>query len=337
MVSLWRQALEGQERCVKLLRSPLGKAMIAQYYETNPQLTQLGGGDPRRILAATRQIAEAFTSRLIRSLQKAEPIVVSDEIMRAIMTAPVSFETEEVYHPDRVPLREGFVWLEDWLGIAPPPDKKKWDEYISSQYSVFEHFRVRALSFGAVFQLAMNPRTGQVTEGGEISDLGIVAYGNHLPPGHPERDTFLLPFVIDTWRREESHLERLDRLVALHPERHDILLQVTPTLTLGRLWKYMSQRILVVAPTEPVGRKQYKLAARLDTKGTVQIIQWRRAEYARNPDHRSEHRDWSCWWTVKSHTRRYKSGKVVTVKSYVKGDRSKPFKYPNHTVHVVNR
>lgn len=91
-------------------------------------------------------------------------------------------------------------------------------------------------------------------------------------------------------------------------------------------WKMLQERMELESPE--IDRYAVQRAERRDINPEVRVVQWRKVQYQYPADHEPSAVDWSCHWQVKSHQRRYKSGKVVTVRPYIKGDRTKPFRAP---------
>lgn len=103
--------------------------------------------------------------------------------------------------------------------------------------------------------------------------------------------------------------------------------------------RWMSDR-LTVSPghIERHRRKQLAREGRTDPPPDVKIIELRARETApRDPNAPAGHIEFAFRFPVRKHPRRLKSGKVITVKSYVKGPKDKPLRVPTHTVYAVTR
>lgn len=100
-------------------------------------------------------------------------------------------------------------------------------------------------------------------------------------------------------------------------------------------WRYMLKPAEVLT-TPTIDKAARKTAQKHNTTNRVQIMVWRKPVPQTHEGPPGEI-DWSCRWPVREHIRRYKSGKVVTIKSYVKGPPDKPMKELTPRIHVVDR
>ena len=116
----------------------------------------------------------------------------------------------------------------------------------------------------------------------------------------------------------------------------DQAMHIWPTAFLAILFDLLQQRILVYGGSG-VERAARRQAERAGINPTVQVVEWRKADYRYPEGHIPRQIDWRCQWSVKEHVRRYKSGKTVTVRPYIKGPENKPFKLPNERVHQIRR
>lgn len=106
--------------------------------------------------------------------------------------------------------------------------------------------------------------------------------------------------------------------------------------TLYRLFLLMHQEIIRWGGVG-LNREERRDAEREKLRPRVQLITWRKAQYKYPEGHIPVPKNWSCRWSVRPHYRRYKSGKVIAIKSYIKGPADRPFRERVTQAHQVIR
>jgi hypothetical protein len=335
MTSAWRQAVDGRARCIRAAKDPRSLRIHESYYASSPTLRRRVDGDWKQMLRLTTSAGAAFSRNLQSLLPQAELMLVSKEIADRVDEGLRNMHpaVNRVFRSELVPFSPGLVWFEEPMSIyindedLPPGIALKQTDFTLVGI-FFHHADIRFLG-----DATPGYAPGDTTRG-----LGVVAwlsnYGGMLMDTPPD---YIAPLTLESCPYGWSAAERFSRLLTLAPDRNDGLLQSWVMEFLWGLFEYMQQRLLVTEPTTTENKAQLRDLRRLDYNPTVQIVRWRKESREYDPDHEPAEVEWSCHWRVKQHTRRYKSGKVVTIKPYLKGDRSKPFKQPNLTVNVVDR
>jgi hypothetical protein len=332
MTSTWRTALEARGNVIRSLKSQAALDVTANYFQTMSSLA-LQVPDPIMRLKTTERMARLWTERETRAVMRAEPILVESRIMDYVCDLTPNLllgiqGLEGTYHPDILPIQEGLVVFEEPI------------EFRDTANHRFAPFVLDALCYGPTHAVSVQNEPGGVrinTQGhGMRVALGVCAYcssyGNLTPP-----DGTLLPMILEGWFTGETNVERGRRLARIDPDRTDIALHLAPIYLLMRLFRYMQQP-LVVEHQGPPHKGAAKEARRLNVNPNLQVVRWRKeAPRPYDPEHIPVLVDWSCHWQVKQHVRRYKSGKTVVIKPYIKGNRERPFKQPNMIVNMVER
>ncbi len=339
MTSAWRQAINGRAQCIRSAKNIISTELHERYYSSSRALFQATQGNPLKTMLAARQTARLFTTSLVKNLSECEPIFLDKATFERVDAetrtgSPLKLSGNNVYSPERIPIPRGLLWLEEAPQISIEPKDNPPGVNVPQT-----NFTLAALYFGPTVSYTRKPGDHQLKRNEERTGLGIVAfvsdYGDSLLNAPRE---YLAPLIIETCIYGQTLAERFTLMAVQHPDRTDLLLQVWASEFLWELFNYMQQRLVTTETSQTQHRGSLRELRRQGYMPTVQIVRWRKEEpRVTDPEHESADVAWSCHWRVKQHTRRYKSGKVVTVRPYLKGDRSKPFKQPNLIVNVVDR
>lgn len=343
--SPWREAIDGKIEVLRGLRGPGSLFSLRAYFEQAYSLTNVPA--PER----TRR-AESMALAMRRQLQdwvvSAEPFAltndIQNEIVRQVNQAggggpqPILDRAlTRTYVRTHPPVPSGFVWLHEPVAICcSPPD----EEVVSCV--------VQAILFSpASYVRAPGDHPDPTVPDPQGQSLRVVAFVDgdaaHSAWGmamHSERPRLpfgLIPVMLPYIVEGETLAEQIELLLQRYQD--DLIDQAAhawPTMFLFILFELMAQRILLWGGSG-LERDARKAAERNGLTPIVQVVTWRKADYRYPEGHIPAQIDWSCRWPVKEHTRHYKSGKTVVIKSYVKGPDGKPLKNPNQRVNLVRR
>lgn len=109
---------------------------------------------------------------------------------------------------------------------------------------------------------------------------------------------------------------------------------VAATMCFSVVSRQLLEERLHVEPAA-MDRNAVRQARREGRRSDVQVVYWRKKEYARDPNHDTKDVDWSCHWSVRSHNRRLRDGRVIKVSGHIKGDITKPYREPTALLNVV--
>lgn len=334
MRSPWRDALDGKVRVLRALVTEASHDAIGAYYSESPMLRRLVG--PDRVEAAAVQMAVEAVDGLERDIKQAEPFFLSHDVLEHVIRQMDTVATpghpllERSFRMADLPTRNGLLWF-------PKPV-----EIFLRAGSNEVACTARALYFGPAYRAGSIGQDRRLQLRSDPAVLGTVAFleADRTPfvadLGHRGA---LLPFVAPfchegTTLRE--HLANQRYADGREADEIDIALNSWQRVFVVALFDLLERKVLLHGGSG-LERDARKAAQRAGFSPSVQVVTWAKAEYQYPEGHVPKAVDWRCQWVVREHVRRYKSGKVVTVKAYVKGPDDKPFHAPVDRIHVVRR
>lgn len=346
--SPWREAIDGKIEVLRGLRGRGALLSLQVYFTQANSLANL----PRK---ERSQRANRMALEMRRQLQElvtlAEPFALTNDIQNEIVrlvnqaggTTPnpiLDRALTRVYARTNPPVPSGFVWLHEPVAVCVTESERV-------------ACVVRAILFTpASYVRAPKDHPDPTVPNPQGQSLRIVAFidgddrhsawGMALSEDDPINDRITVPFglipvMLPYIVEGETIGSQMEGILARYQD--DLVDQTThcwPTMFLFTLFEMMAQKILLWGGSG-LERDARKAAERAGLKPIVQVVTWRKAEYRYPEGHIPNPPLWSCRWPVKEHVRRYKSGKVVTIRSHVKGPPDKPLKNPNQRVNLVRR
>lgn len=343
--SPWRDALDGQIKVLRELRRDsaiIHLARTADTLETRNALTnKLQRADFQ--IEVGRSISEAL-EKLIR---EAEPVYLSYDIFQELdrrierEMAQNELRTPVLTHA-MLPIKAGYI---DFglrhLELRDIPNPAEEQGTLS----------IKGIYFGARYQVEINRSSNlpgrweievRSDDGDRMHGMGIVVFLDARASGFIQmtRDfgDHLVPIPMSNWEFGKTLAEYVEELPT-GPGTNVSGMKIIAGCVgyfLQTLFILMLQRITRWGGVG-LNREEQKLAEREQVRPRVQLVTWRKANYKYPEGHIPVPKNWSCRWSVTEHYRRYKSGKVVKIKSYVKGPHDKPFRLPAQRVHQVKQ
>jgi hypothetical protein len=336
MRSPWRDAMDGKITVLRSLLTDMAHDSVAAYYSESAALRK--AVPAHRVMASAARLSTAAINALERDVRAAEPYSMTHDILSHVMRGME--EAKVVGHPllyrpfqmTDVPTTTGLIWLPGGLSVDLPGKKGA-------------VCTAKALYFGPAYRMLNVDQMASVKE--DPKTLGVVAFIDVAKTpwladtGKTGLIPFITPFVyegitldefVDARRNRDGFEERNT------PESAeiDIAMNIWPFIFLTVFMDLLRRKVLLYGGSG-LERDARREAARNRIGSTVQVGTWAKADYRYPEGHISQPIDWSCQWSVREHVRRYKSGKVVVIKPYLKGPDGKPFKLPNERAHVVRR
>lgn len=348
--SPWRDALDGHIAVLRSLRHESSTVHILSGFSL-PDMTGFypdQHNQDRLRLETARTVAEGWES-IIRD---AEPIHLTHDIKERV--AQRTYRKIDTLVEDQgndigplteamMPIRRGLIWLgHECLKVQDIPTAT------GNPYSVY----VRAIYFGDAQDLYLDllfPDGKKVVEIStyapeerQRTGMGVMifldaqrsgythmtkAYGNHL-----------VPVDLGQWYFGKTFYESVRENKAKSKYARDLtgatVLSCASYVFLHEMFMLMLQRVTRWGGVS-LNREERKAAEHEKLRPRVQLVTWRKANYHYPEGHIPVPKNWSCRWSVKPHYRRYKSGKVIEIRSYIKGPKDKPFKLPAQRIHDV--
>ena len=338
--SPWRDAIDGKVKVLRDLRGRGAKMTMAAYVQSS---SAFSGGhhstSQTDISMRAYSIAMDLLRRIHVAVQIADPIYLTHDITHEIMRRPKQKDhLNDPLDVKALPMREGFIWFPEPVAIVNGVPNDTGPEVIERD------LYIRGMYFGVGRSIhAYNADDIRTSEGQDT--LGLVIFADTHKSGWLIEDAGggpgqnwgdLIPFMCVGWKAGHSLHQRTELLVNTAPDRVDMVLQVWPYVFISRFFDLLAQRTLLIGGTA-IDRDTRKEAERNDLEAKILVVTWRKANYIYPAGHIPVPRDWSCRWSVREHTRRLKSGRIIQVKGHVKGPEHKPFKQPNINVHFVKR
>jgi len=336
MRSPWRDAMDGKIQVLRSLVTDMAHNSVAAYYSESKSLQ--AAVPAHRVQSSAARLSRAAITALERDIRAAEPYSMTNDILSHVMRT--MREANVVGHPlakrpfqmTDVPTTTGLIWLPGGLSVDMPG--KPGAVCVA-----------RALYFGPAYRMLNVDTMASVKE--DPKTLGVVAFIDVAKTpwladtGRVGLIPFITPFVyegvtleeyVEARRNRDGFEERND------PEgaEIDIAMNTWPFVFLTIFTDLLRRRVLLYGGSG-LERDARREAAKHRIGSTVQVVTWAKADYRYPEGHIPQPIDWSCQWSVREHVRRYKSGKVVVIKPYLKGPDGKPFKLPNQRAHVVRR
>jgi hypothetical protein len=346
--SPWREALDGQIRIIQTMRSLSAKLHLGQ----NADVPEVRAYYPEkeRFLEVQIKAGSALADGIETIVREAEPIYLSHDIQEAMFRAMDRLATRNDttlrLTADMLPIPRGLVWLTSgfWLKDIPSDDPK---------FPVGGVF-IRAIYFGDDVvmtmyhsQLTKTMRVDVTTDNKDKprKGMGVTLFLESQRSGYTlmteQFGNHLVPVPLGAWHYDETLDERLiaEQTIA-KPFRVNnagtMALMACSGAYLHILFTMMLQQVTRWGGVG-LNREERRDAEHERLRPRVQLITWRKAQYKYPEGHIPVPKNWSCRWPVRTHWRRYKSGKVVEIKSYVKGPPSKPFRDGTRHAHQVIR
>lgn len=371
--SPWRDALDGQLRVLRELRKPVAAIHLGVYADT-PSIQQRFP-NPGHRAQFQYTYGETLAEGIEKLVRDAEPVYLSSDIDDAVRKKidhivevqqqdratvppdPPVFDIEKYpLQADMLPIQQGLIWfhgtslsLRDIPTKGFPPSL----QYPDTEGPVY----IRAVYFGdepamVIKEHIRNP--GQyLTEcrtrdrDDPMKGMGIVVFldANKSGFSHMTREfgDHLVPVLLGYWEFglvldefiQASGPEYFDRTPGINTQGTTAMAAVVGTY-LFELFRLMLNRITLWGGVG-LDRTEQEQAQRDKLRPRVQLVTWRKAHYQYPEGHIPVPVSWSCRWEVRPHFRRYKSGKVVQINSYVKGPVDKPFREQAIRAHQVKR
>jgi hypothetical protein len=351
--SPWREALDGQIQIIRTLRSVSSMLHLGQ----NADVAEVRAAfpDPTRYAEVQARAGQSLAEGIETLVREAEPIYLSHDIQEAMYRAMDRLadrkNTRQVdpsltLTADMLPIPRGLVWLTSgfWLKDIPSDDERM------GRGAVF----VRAMYFGddIVMTMRMSPITRNTVIDVTSDDLvkprrgmGMVLFLDAQRSGYTylteQFGNHLVPVPLGAWQYGETLDEciqaedRKTRPFKVNQAGTQELMAVSGAY-LHQLFTMMLQQVTRWGGVG-LNRDERRDAERERLRPRVQLITWRKAQYKYPEGHIPVPKNWSCRWSVRPHYRRYKSGKVVEIRSYVKGPVDKPFRERVSQAHQVIR
>jgi hypothetical protein len=345
--SPWRDALDGQIQTIRTLRQPSSLLHLS---------SQLGVEELRTWMPSTEQRVEVLTKGgralaegLETLIREAEPVHLTHDIQQAIMKR-LGTMTQEQYEglvltDVMLPIPRGYLWFgPQGMEFTAPGD----DTYATSSVVV------RGIYFGDEIAVTVRPArevySGPITidvtsnnPGAIRTSMGVVVFLDSAQSGYDRLTKkfgpHIVPVPMSSWPYGLSltdavaESKSMPRAEGVKAEETLILLAMTFGY-LHALFMLMLQRVTRWGGVG-LNREERRDAEREKLRPRVQLVTWRKADYQYPEGHIPVPKNWSCRWSVTEHYRRYKSGKIVKIKSYVKGPPDRPFKLPTGRAHDV--
>jgi hypothetical protein len=353
--SPWREALDGQIQIIRTLRSISSVLHLGQNVDT-PEVRQLVP-EKERYIELQMKAGQALAEGIETVVREAEPIYLSHDIQEAMCRAmdriaAVSNEaaqeigTRMRLTADMLPIPKGLVWLTSgyWLVDVPSDDVRM------AQGAVF----IRAIYFGDDVVMSMYPspltkniRIDVTTDNADTrrNTMGMTLFLESQKSGYTylteQFGNHLVPVPLGAWPYGETLDDRINaedrtaKAVGVNSAGTKALMAVSGAY-LHILFTMMLQQVTRWGGVG-LSREERRDAEHERLRPRVQLITWRKAQYKYPEGHIPVPKNWSCRWPVRTHWRHYKSGKVVEIKSYVKGPPSKPFRDGTRHAHQVIR
>lgn len=340
--SPWRDAIDGQASVLRALKSQGTRISLHAYTEDSYTLNaRYPNPAARRVQAdrAGREMADVLAA----GVRAAEPFLLTHDIQehvtRLVNTAdgapnpPFERAMAHPYGPGDPPVvGPGFLWLDHPVSVVVADPQRTPAVVIRAiLFSPANRVRNRTL---------MEDPTAPSPDG---AGLGLTSFIDADASGWADKGrgqlSGLIPIVhpyLVEGETLEAHLADLVRRYPAAQSATDQVMHAWPTLFTAILFGLMREKVVLWGGSG-LERDARRQAERDGLKSVVQVVTWRKAEYRYPEGHVPSPPDWSCRWSVKEHVRRYKSGKVVTIKSYIKGPPSAPFKAPNERANLIRR
>jgi len=355
--SPWRDALDGQIKIMRELRRMPARIHLGRNADV-PEIRQ-AFPDPDKYAQFAVHFGGVLADALEVLVREAEPIYLAYDIHQAVTrqldqvsqipnttASPVPFDIDnEILAEEMQPILQGVLTIPgSGLRLIDVPSDT---ELPQGQVDI------KAIYFGN--EIGMNVSQDGIglyaVEGRSINTdqqrlgLGVTVFLRSQASGYDlmteEFGDHLVPVVLGTWRYGETINQWLAKeqgkikARGLNITGTQVLTAATGTY-LYILFRMMQQRITRWGGVA-LNRTESREAERERLRPRVQLITWRKANYVYPEGHIPVAKNWSCRWSVKPHIRRYKSGKVVMIDSYIKGPPGKPFRLPVQNVHQVVR
>lgn len=349
--SPWREALDGQIQIIRTMRSTSATLHLGQNADV-PEVREVVRNQTKFIELQVKA-GSALAEGIETLVREAEPIYLSHDIQEAMFRgmdrlalAGADNSVEMRLTADMLPIPRGLVWLSSgfWLRDVPSDDQKFGPGAVL----------VRAIYFGddVVMSMYRSPLTQDIqidVTSDNVNkprlamgvtlfldaqksgyDLMTTQFGNHLVP--VPLGAWRYGETLDEWLTGERSIARPLRVNAAGTQA----LSAISGAYLHRLFEMMLQQVTRWGGVG-LNREEQKAAEREKLRPRVQLVTWRKAQYTYPEGHIPVPKNWSCRWSVRPHYRRYKSGKVVEIKSYIKGPPDRPFRERVSQAHQVIR
>jgi hypothetical protein len=347
--SPWRDALDGQIKVLRELRTVTANVHLArnldvpavrEYYRDQTERAQFQ-------IRAGNILADAISTLIL----EAEPIYLGADIIKHVDRQVAGYIRRdehwweraniEALTQDMLPIPAGLLWFPTPLIIFDP-------RFPDSTISVKALYFGQEVTLTAAPSLATRTMTVEATTNEQHEQppaMGVIAFldarYSRFVNMVEEFGDHLVPVLLGGWvygktlqecMMEQRELARADKVDAAGTEI--IMAHLS-------LWLYLVFKLMLQRETRwgRVGltRDEQREALRAKVKPGVQLVTWRKAEYQYPDGHIPVPIQWSHRWQVREHYRRYRSGKVVKVRSYVKGPADLPMQAPADRVHQIVR
>lgn len=354
--SPWRDALDGQIKILRELRKESSIIHLARNADVPAAYTALP--DPEKRAQFLARAGGALAEALETLTREAEPIYLSHDILQHVQRMIDRMALREDRTHDwlsepltapMLPIPCGLIWLPGsgiLLKDVPIPDN-------SEQMVV----QIKAVYFGDPIYMSMatgltNAGQERVTidvrtneQGQSRTRMGMVAYLDARRSGFVrmshEFGDHLVPVLLGDWLYGQTLDETLQNNAGL--TKANMVNEAGTTVLIACIGAYllalfhlMLQRVTRWGGVG-LNRIEQRDAERHKLRPRVQLVTWRKANYQYPQGYIPVPKNWSCRWSVREHYRKYKSGKVVRIKSYVKGPADKEFRLPVQRAHQVKR
>lgn len=354
--SPWREALDGQIKVLRELRRQTAFVHLAKSgripeiereFKGRPDfpnfLLQFGATTADGIAALVREaepihIENDIQNEVMRRLdrmRRAKELEVLPSYVRTILEQPLT--------PAMLPIPKGLIWFSESGGLSMD-DVKTRPEWTETGKVV-----LRAVYFGEDFEARVR-RDRTVELGYHIetfSDaevgLGCIVFLDARRSGFVntvgEFGDHLVPVPLAPWTFGQGLTSVVPQSNAVARSRNvdaqgAAILTINTYTYLAVLFRMMLERITRWGGVA-LNRVEAEQAQREKLRPRVQLVTWRKANYQYPEGHIPVPKNWSCRWSVRPHYRRYKSGKVVEIKSYIKGPSDKPYRPPVIRAHDI--
>lgn len=339
--SPWRDALDGQIAILRDLRKPVSAIHLGRNIDV-PEV-RASFPNPYRRAEILVEGGKALADGLETLVREAEPIHLTHDIRQYVM---------QKIHRRASPNLD--TAIEKWSSVPalteamlPIPHGLL---YFSGGGVTLDDIVIKALMFGPPIALSMTPEFGGLrfemhTTRDKIlgPGMGVTAFLDARRSGYEnmtrEFGDHIVPVILANWEYGETLIETVHAQGKMEHALGTNVSGTTVLYTLACAYLYTLFHLMLTRITRwggvALNRTEQKEADREKLRPRVQLVTWRKANYKYPEGHIPVPKNWSCRWSVRPHYRRYKSGKVIEIKSYIKGPPNKPYRPPDTRVHDV--
>lgn len=346
--SPWRDALDGQIKILRELRRDSSIVHLGRNGDIEPVRKMYA--EKSKQVSLQLEIGKTLAEAVEILVREAEPVHMShdirqhlnrcmDRIAQHASSNPNTFDLGPLTEA-MLPIPNGLLWFGgDALRVSDVP----------SPETTVGQVHIKGIYFGNLLGLDLYSKgTGVEIEARSPSpeqrkEMGVVVFLDARPSGYTYMSQrfgdHLVPCILGGWTYGQTLNEAittnasLTKAITVNEKGTQILASVSFAF-LHETFLLMLQRVTRWGGVG-LNREERKDAEREKLRPRVQLVTWRKANYQYPEGHIPVPKNWSCRWSVRDHYRRYKSGKVVKIQSYIKGPPDRPFKLPTSRVHDV--